>query len=224
MVEILAHELWRTTRHALETLSIMERDSEDGASPAAIRTLEAQLRTLQKRLQILDPVNTATRQVKHSFVLYEMVRDVVVSHSGQFNRHGIKVNIHVEPNNAAKTFEVRMVPGMVVQVLENLINNSVYWLKQRKLLDSNFQPEIKITIDVKRRVVLIEDNGPGVDPARKEEIFGPFVTTKPPGEGKGLGLYISREIAKYHGGKLFLAENDNQTSKKLHTFVLSLPK
>ena len=223
MVEILAHELWRATRHALETLSAMEQDAESGQSPAAIRTLEVQLRTLQKRLQVLDPVNTATRQVKHRFVLYELVRDVIVSHKGQFERHGIEVKITVEPTNAAKTFEVKMVPGMVVQVLENLLNNSVYWLKQRKTLHADFEPKIELTIDTKKREVIMSDNGPGVDPARREEIFGAFVTTKPPGEGKGLGLYISREIAKYHGGKLYMADAE-PGEKRLHNFILALPK
>jgi len=223
MVEILAHELWRATRHALETLSTMEEESDGGQTPA-IRTLETQLRTLQKRLQVLDPVNTTTRQVKHRIVLYELLRDVVLSHRGQFDRHHIEVKIHVEPSSAAKIFEVKMVPGMVVQVLENLLNNSVYWLKQKNVLDEDFKPRIDITLDTKKRELLVTDNGPGVDPARREEIFGAFVTTKPPGEGKGLGLYISREIAKYHGGKLTMADAEGPADNRLRTFVLSLPK
>lgn len=221
MVEILAHELWRSTRHAIQTLSGLEQEGEQGA---AIRTLEVQLRTLQKRLQILDPVNTAARQVKHRFVLYELVRDVVVSHRGQFQRHDIDVTITVEPSSAAKSFEVKMVPGMVVQVLENLLTNSVYWLKQKQVVDTDFAPKIQITIDTKKKQLRVTDNGPGVDPARSEEIFDAFVTTKPPGEGKGLGLYISREIAKYHGGSLAMAAAESSATKALHTFVLTIPK
>jgi signal transduction histidine kinase len=115
-----------------------------------------------------------------------------------------------------------MVKGMVVQILENLLSNSVYWLDQQRKLDRNFLPEITITIDTQAKEIIIVDNGPGIPISRKGEMFQPFVTTKPPGEGKGLGLYISREIARYHGAELFLSDERTVHDDCLNTFVLSL--
>lgn len=75
-------------------------------------------------------------------------------------------------------------------------------------------------IDVETSQLLITDNGPGISVSRAEEVFRPFVSSKPPGEGKGLGLYISREIARYHGSDLTLL--DAPRNGRLNTFVLDI--
>ncbi len=111
---------------------------------------------------------------------------------------------------------------MIVQILENLLNNSIYWIQQQKRLDPRFNPYISVVIDTKAKEIRFADNGQGISPNRRDEIFQPFVTTKPPGQGKGLGLYISREVAKYNGGALYLSEEHTAHSNKLNTFVFTL--
>lgn len=220
IVESIAHELGRATNHTLVTLA----DAEDRQLPPDLKGyfngLEAQLKTLQKRLRALDPLSTSTRQVKEKFDLVDWIRQTLVAHEPQFKRHHIHHTLVVHPKSAA--VEISAVKGMFVQILENLINNSVYWLKQEKKFDRNFAGEITITIYPRTREIHFSDNGPGVPPARKDEIFEPFVTTKPPGEGKGLGLYISREIAAYHGASLVLSDKPSVRPDSLNTFVLAL--
>ena len=193
MVEIVAHELNRATRYALQALA--DPGQEEAANTHATSqfgVLEAQLKTLQKRLRILDPLSTAGRQVKERFDLIQWVDDILQSHQAQFDRHRIRCVLSVQPKRFSKSMMVRMVKGMVAQIVENLLSNSVFWLKQGRLLDPSFSPQIEVAVDIESKEILITDNGPGVDPSRKEDIFQPFVTNKPPGEGKGLGLYISR--------------------------------
>ncbi len=223
MVEILAHELNRATQHTLMTLAEDEQRRTSRDTESLLNTLQEQLKTLQKRLRILDPLSTAGRQVKERFDLVEWVREILSSHEAQFGRHHIKCSpLRVVPASSAKSLQVHMVKGMVVQILENLLSNSVYWLDQQRKLDRNFLPEITITIDTQAKEIIIVDNGPGIPISRKGEMFQPFVTTKPPGEGKGLGLYISREIARYHGAELFLSDERTVHDDCLNTFVLSL--
>ena len=216
MVEIIAHEINRATEHALVTLSSKSVDTVQ-----QFRTLEAQLKTLYKRIKVLDPLDTTARQRKERFDLVQWIQDILDYHKGQFERHNIKLTYLVQPRGKGELY-IQLVKGMVVQVLENLISNSVYWLKQERKMDSSFSPSIDVAIDVRARKISFSDNGPGVEPERKEIIFQPFVSTKPPGEGKGLGLYIAQEIAKYHEANLYLSDETTAHSDRLNTFILSL--
>jgi signal transduction histidine kinase len=155
------------------------------------------------------------RQTKTKFDVAEVIKTVIASHAREFERHNIKWNF------PAASLEVRAVKGMLIQIVENLVANAVYWLKQQARIEENFSPMIRFTLDPMRRVLEISDNGPGVSPARKERIFEPFVTSKPPGQGRGLGLYICRELAVYHDWTLAMSDEVGQYRPgRLNTFVL----
>ena len=222
MVEFVAHELNRAAQNALTTLGNRSLSELPAKQQSLIDTLRAQMKTLQKRLRILDPLSTSGRQVKESFDVAEWLNEIIEAHDSQFIRHGIKVNLSTHP--ARGHLKVRMVKGMMVQVFENLISNSVYWLQQRKMLQKNFSPLITITVDAENKQISFSDNGPGIEPDRCEEVFQAFVTTKPPGKGKGVGLFIAREIALYHGADLFLSDEDLNSDGNMSTIVLDLSK
>ncbi len=175
---------------------------------------------IRKRLDVLDPLGPNSRNRKVKLNLRELVEQVIDSHQDQFARYNIRSTINVVPPNA-RSFEVNAVRGMLVQVIENLLDNSVFWIRQRQRVNPGFAGKITIDVDISAGELRITDNGPGIAVERAEEIFLPFVTFKPPGEGKGLGLFISREIAKRHAGDLYLLK-DPDADGKLHTFVLDL--
>lgn len=218
-VEILAHELNRATDFALQTISHLGTDQLPPAVAKTLSYLGIQLKTLQKRLRILDPLSTAGRNRKERFDLIELVRDILTSHSEQFEREKISLDFDIDPAATAR-FSMTAVKGMVVQVLENLISNSVYWLRYRKILKPDHRSKIRILIDTDSKELSVSDNGPGIAPENADIIFQAFYTTKPAGQGKGLGLYIAREIARYHGASLRLVGPD--TDGKFRTFVLAL--
>lgn len=220
MVEVIAHELNRATLHTLSTLANAQRGIVSIELKSTFATLEAQLKTLQKRLRVLDPLSTAGRQRKEKFELISWVKDVLDAHSVQFQRHEVECMLEVHPHRTS--FEVYAVKGMVVQILENLISNSVYWLKQQRKAQPGFRPNIVVSINPARKSIAFTDNGPGIEPGRREEIFQAFVTTKPPGEGKGLGLFISQEIARYNGARLYLSDAADIHPDTLNTFILEL--
>lgn len=215
MVEILAHEIGRATAYALKTLNSSDSNDIDHFS-----TLEAQLKTLHKRIKVLDPLSTSGRQRKEKFDLVEWIKVNLDYHAEMFRRHHVQLNFTVFPDDRnKKKLYVTAVKGMIVQVLENLISNSMYWLKQQKKVDPTLKPRIDVHIDANRREIQFRDNGPGIEVSRQEEIFQPFVSTKPPGEGRGLGLYISREIAKYNDAALYLSDNETSNKGRLNTFI-----
>ena len=223
MVEIAAHELNRATEHALRSLANPQQGEPTNAEgEGKFKVLEEQLKTLQKRLRILDPMSTAGRQVRERFDLIQWVDEILQSHQGQFDRHGVRYSLKVQPSGSTEGMNVRMVKGMVAQIIENLLSNSMYWLALQKLLDPTFKPTIEVVIDTEAKQILVTDNGPGVDPCRKEDIFQPFVTDKPPGQGKGLGLFVSREIASYHQAAIRMSVERTSHTDRLNTFLISL--
>jgi signal transduction histidine kinase len=148
------------------------------------------------------------------------IGEILRGHAAQFERHDIKVTVSSVPPKTDVTLKI--VRGMFIQVIENLISNSVYWLKQQLDMEPDFNPTITVTVHTSDREVLFADNGPGIDPADREDVFRAFFTRKPFGEGKGLGLYISRQIAEYHGATLDLDDTKDRRTGHHHTFVLDL--
>lgn len=215
MVELILHELGRSSSNTLSTLEGIDPSTLPGRLPAVFSTLEAQLKTLQKRIETLDPLSTARRQVKEFFVVNDLIAEIVDARNSQAERHKVSVKI-IAPKTA---WRIRAVRGMVIQIVENLLANSFYWLKQRAILEPKFKPQITIELDPEGRTISVTDNGPGVEPSEAELIFKPFHTSKPPGEGSGLGLYIGRELAEYHDWTLAMAQG---SGKLLNTFVLDL--
>ena len=97
-------------------------------------------------------------------------------------------------------------PQEITRLLLNLISNGFYAAAQRKgQADDDFEP--KLTAATKnfgdRVEINIRDNGMGISPEVREKMFNPFFTTKPAGEGAGLGLSISHDIiVKQHYGSI----------------------
>ncbi|SDF13120.1 Histidine kinase-, DNA gyrase B-, and HSP90-like ATPase [Mucilaginibacter pineti] len=217
MVDVIGHELKRSTEHALSTLGDID-ESSPGEIDGLLSTLRTQLKTLKTRLAVIDPLGPAGRQQKEDLDLKKLLRDIIESHDAQFQRHQIDFSLVDDSKN--ERWPIRAVPGMIVQIIENLFSNSVYWIKQQQRIDRNYRPKIIIELDRINNTISFCDNGPGIPASQKEEVFKPFFSTKPPGDGKGLGLYISKEIAQYHKADLFLL--DDKQRSNLHTFILSL--
>jgi two-component system NtrC family sensor kinase len=109
------------------------------------------------------------------------------------------------------------------RVLLNLLNNAFYAVQQHQLAgEAGYAPTVRVaTKRVGNKVeVRISDNGPGMSPEVQAKIFQPFFTTKPPGEGTGLGLSLAHDIiAQGHGGTLTVETELGKGS----TFLLELP-
>jgi len=106
--------------------------------------------------------------------------------------------------------------SQIEQVLENLLNNAVEAMMgrtEKRLLTVS-------TCDYEHAIhILVSDSGKGITPKDKEEIFGPFFSTKLQGKGAGLGLTVSNIIVRAHGGRILV----ESTHGKGSTFTVELP-
>lgn len=118
--------------------------------------------------------------------------------------------------------ETEIVPQEVGRVFLNLLNNAFYAVSSRAKRESReYDPVVHVTTERNDSTirVIISDNGGGVPPEVVGSLFQPFVTTKPTGEGTGLGLSMSRDIIEEHNGSLTLENHVGAGA----TFVVELP-
>jgi len=118
--------------------------------------------------------------------------------------------------------KVNVVPQDLGRVLLNLINNAFYAVNERsRTSDDSFKPEVKVCTKNKGNHIEISvaDNGSGIPEQIRDKIFQPFFTSKPTGQGTGLGLSLSYDIVKAHEGRLTLMTGENEGTQ----FVIDLP-
>ncbi len=214
LVEIVAHELARTSEHALERIREIRSTATSDETVTGLDGLAASMKSIHKRLRILDPLSVSGRQAPETFSLTQLISETLEDHKTQFDRHRIHLD-YVPPRDR---FTTKTVKGYVVQIFENLIANSVYWLSLEKEKSPLFEPEISIRIIASPTRIIFSDNGPGVDPEHKDRIFEMFFSLKESKKRRGLGLYIARANAAAAGGSLELQEEPVNDFGRLNTF------
>ena len=120
---------------------------------------------------------------------------------------------------------IELFPQEITRALLNLISNGFYAASKRRADngDANFEPVLSaVTRNLGNHIeIRIRDNGTGIPPEVKEKMFNPFFTTKPAGEGTGLGLSMSHDIiVKQHGGRIEVDTQPGQFTE----FTIVLPR
>jgi len=144
-------------------------------------------------------------------------------HGARAEKSGFSITLKHYLDPEAGTAD--LYPQEIIRALLNVISNGFYAATRRKLEagDEAFEPVlIATTRNVGKTVeIRIRDNGIGIPPEVREKMFNPFFTTKPTGEGTGLGLSMTHDIiVKQHGGKI-----DVETEPGAFTeFIITLPR
>ena len=122
--------------------------------------------------------------------------------------------------------KINIIPQDIGRVILNLINNAFYAAPlppARGFLDPAYKHAPTVWVSTKkagdRVLISVKDNGPGIPKKILDKIFQPFFTTKPTGQGTGLGLSLSYDIVKAHGGELKVETKEGEGSE----FVIVLP-
>lgn len=132
--------------------------------------------------------------------------------------HGLRAkdksfNANFETVFDAEIGKIDVMPQDMGRVLLNLINNAFYTVNEKsKRGEVGYKPMVKVSTEKREKGVGIRvwDNGDGIPDAIKEKIFQPFFTTKPTGQGTGLGLSLAYDIVKAHGGELTVESREGE--------------
>jgi signal transduction histidine kinase len=142
--------------------------------------------------------------------------------------HGLRAkdkdsNADFETDFDESVGKIEVVPQDIGRVLLNLYNNAFYAVNEKKRqLNGTFEPTV--TVATKKTAdkveIVVKDNGNGITQKVVDKIFQPFFTTKPTGQGTGLGLSLSYDIIKAHGGEIRVESREWEGS----IFTIVLPK
>src|SRR5262249_28312748 len=126
---------------------------------------------------------------------------------------------------------INIIPQDIGRAILNLINNAFYAVNEKlkaqgSKLNAGYEPTVTITTrSIKPSLggrsvqIKIADNGGGIPQNIVDKIFQPFFTTKPTGEGTGLGLSLAYDIVKAHGGEIKVETSQGEGSE----FIIQLP-
>ena len=127
--------------------------------------------------------------------------------------------------------KINIIPQDIGRVLLNLYNNAFYAVNEKgtnsllkthnSQFTTNYQPTVSVTTKKSEDhvTITVSDNGNGIPQNIVDKIFQPFFTTKPTGQGTGLGLSLSYDIVKAHGGEIKVETKANDGT----TFIIHLP-
>jgi two-component system, NtrC family, sensor kinase len=118
--------------------------------------------------------------------------------------------------------KINIIPQDMGRVILNLINNAFFAVSEKsKMNNEAYEPTVTVTTkkDSGKVFIAVKDNGNGISQQISDKIFQPFFTTKAPGQGTGLGLSLSYDIVKAHGGEIKVESKEGEGSK----FVIQLP-
>lgn len=174
--------------------------------------------------QVAIVTNTMTQQLKHvspalryareSKVTFDIRKFFEIQKEQFYNLYLHKYGVSLDVTEETPC-SITINEGRFIQVLDNLINNSIYWLRQHPIETP------KVSILIQRPWLYVYDNGLGVAPAVEESLFEPFVTMKPKGQGRGLGLFIVRQLLDAVGCFIVLDERRNAYNRR-YIFAMNL--
>jgi signal transduction histidine kinase len=141
--------------------------------------------------------------------------------------HGLRAkdksfNATLETDFDAGIGKINVVTQDIGRVLLNLFNNAFYAVTEKKKQSGDkYDPVVSVSTkkETDKVTITVSDNGIGIPQIIVEKIFQPFFTTKPTGQGTGLGLSLSYDIIKAHGGEIKVESKEGEGAE----FVIQLP-
>ena len=215
--EALAHEVVSIAdRLAREARTIRKKGTwSERETRHLTDVVEAGARTLSKQASYLSPTLRFRREDRGPNRVGNVCEAVAEYHTDRLRDQRITVKLDCRAD-----FTVKMNRGRLTQVLDNLILNSEFWIHdQRRRSNKTQDAEISLVVDRPR--VMLADTGPGISPNVESSMFEPFVTTKPRGTGRGLGLFVARQLLEYAGGTIELSDSVNEVGRH-NGFTLDL--
>lgn len=210
--EALSHEIHNIADRLARKSSVLIREMEGRARRslmiAFIEEVRSSVAAMRKQLAHLTPSLRYLRERREHIDTDSFFSDFEGFYKERLAQNAIKLDVQAQSIG----FSVYMNKGKLTQVFDNLVLNAEYWLKEAIRAGLVETGEIKIAVT--EPYVRVLDNGAGVDESVEDSLFEPFVTMKRTGEGRGLGLYVCRQLLDSESCDLVLLADRNERGRR----------
>lgn len=209
VAETVAHEMTNITGRLdarVEVLAPKFKGPEQRAARALASEAKSTVRAIRLQVRHLEPQLRYQRMRRETLNVLVVAEEVATYHGDRLAPQEISVTAR------GRGFDARLNRGRLQQALDNLVINSEFWLGHA----GSRKPRIELTVE--SPTLVVRDNGPGVDPGLETAIFEPFVSGRSGETGRGLGLFIARQVLRDDAVTIFLGERDKDG--RCRSFVL----
>lgn len=210
--EALSHEIANITERLARRTTDIARHVQrnlgaDRKLSNYVEHVRGSIAGLRRQLAHLAPSLRYVRERRETLRLSELVEQSKDYFESRWDRNKLRMQVQVDED-----FSVHMNRGKLLQVFDNLLLNSEYWVLEHARLGRIESGLITVRIDAP--FVYVSDNGPGVDSQIESSLFEPFSTKKPRGHGRGLGLFIVRQLLNSEGCDIGLSSARNKRGRR----------
>jgi len=210
IISVLTHEIMNSITPISSLSSTLKTILNEMKEPNAetIEDISSAVNTIKKRseglMSFVDKYRSITKIPKpnrHNFSVTSLFKRIEILMDSALDGKDIKFSFEINPIN----LEMNGDSDLIEQVLINMLNNAIQSLSETK----NGIISLSAYIDSNSRAILkISDNGAGILEENIERVFVPFFTTKK--EGSGIGLSLSQQIIRAHGGRIHVTSKPNE--------------
>ncbi len=198
LIRVLTHEIMNTVT-PIASLSEALKEVEGDEVKAGLETISSSSRSLIRFVESYRNLTRVAAPVRKAFYVRDLAAKVLELNDGFLREHGAAASFEEKQSDILLYAD----EGQISQILINLLKNAVQAGATR----------VSITADIDGSdcvVVNVGNNGRPISPESRSQIFVPFFTTKQ--EGTGIGLSLSRQIMRLHGGNLRLSRSDDEAT------------
>jgi signal transduction histidine kinase len=208
----LSHELHSYVRQLRDGLALIANENRQLRNPTlrkALSQLTGVTREFAKTVATIDPLLPGSRTLKENINVDGFLQEFVDARTAAAKRNGVTLLIKTLEQGRGLT--VRFSRTRLLQIVENLFQNSLYWLKQGPLPEKERR---EIGIEVTPQGFVWSDSGPGIRPSLESSIFDAYVSDKPRAESSGLGLHIVTTFLELERSTIRLTPERNRLGRR----------
>ncbi len=203
----VAHELNTPLTNIALTTALMRRQTEEAAVRERLDRIDAQRRLASRIIEEVMTFTHATAIQRSETNLAELIRDAT-EEAEAFRKDGVSLVLKLPDRPMLMSVD----PLKMSQAVVNLVKNAYQATDEGRV-------DVSLAVEGDKVRLSVSDSGKGITPEQRERLFQPFFTTKPHGEGVGLGLSFVKAVVEAHGGAINVVAEPGGGSR----FTISLP-